>query len=65
MLQVQKGRCLVLTINISRYDKSLTPEKSPETVNCSYPPLLQNYVNGRSLNIGRKKLNAVVISHFI
>lgn len=69
MLQVHRGDgltglsslwfCLYLTINISEYDRSSTPEQSPEAVNGWHTSLLQNYLNGRGLNIDRRKLKAV------
>lgn len=36
-----------------------TPEQSPEAVNGWHTPLLRNYLNGRGLNIDRRKLKAV------
>lgn len=62
MLQVHRGDhlaglflliFLVLAINISKYDTSLTPVNGWDT------PLQQNYPNGRGLNIDRRKLNAL------
>lgn len=60
MLQVHRGDALarllllmvlVFTTNISKFDRSFTPEP----VHGWHMLLLQNYQNGRGLNIDRRK----------
>jgi len=48
----------------SHYNGSLTLENITENVSCSHALFQQNYGNGRSLNIDRRKLNAIM-SYFI